>query len=172
MGPWSPNWRPDPTGERLAAIRLARRGGLLAGLIFAPLVGIAVALTQIAASGPPELDGSSRMAAGAIVAVFCAPGIALLGAGLAGSALGSRIEAAITGLAMAVGVPGAAVVSAVIGAFVAVSFADGVGDATDVVGRIVRAAVTAGIWVSPLIVLGSVLWIALVRRFASRRPEA
>ena len=63
----------------------------------------------------------------------------------------------------------AAVVSAVIGAFVAVSFADGVGDATDVVGRIVRAGVTAGVWVSPLIVLGSVLWIALVRRFASRR---
>lgn len=164
MGPWSPNWRPDPTGRRLAAIRLARRGGLLAGLIFTPLVGIAVVLMPSMVSPPEAFD--PHLAAAACVALFCAPGIALLGAGLAGSAPGPRLDAAVTGLALAVGVPVAAVASAVIGAFVAVSFAHGVGDATEVVGQIIRVGVTAAVRVSPLIVLGSILWIALVRRFA------
>ena len=35
--PWSPNWRPDPTGRRLVAIRAARRGALLAGIAYIPL---------------------------------------------------------------------------------------------------------------------------------------
>ena len=166
MGPWSPNWRPDPTGRRLAAIRLARRGGLLAGLIFTPLVGLAVALTPTEVSPLPAFDSPGWMAAAALVALFCAPGIALLGAGLAGSVLGPRSSAAVTGVAMAVGVPVAAVASAIIGAFVAVSFADGVGDATEVVGHILRGGVTAAVRISPLIVLGSIGWVALVRRFA------
>ncbi len=37
MGPWDPNWRPDPTGRRLEAIRAARRGALAAAVIFGPL---------------------------------------------------------------------------------------------------------------------------------------
>lgn len=167
MGPWSPNWRPDPTGRRLVAIRIARRGGLLAGLIFTPLVGLAVALTPSDLSPLPEFDSEGWMAATILVALFCAPGIALLGAGLAGSALDSRSSAAITGLAIAVGVPVAAVASAMIGAFIAVSLADGVGDATQVVGHLVRAGVTAAFRIAPLIVAGSVVWVVLVRRFAS-----
>jgi hypothetical protein len=165
MGPWSPNWRPDPTGRRLVAIRIARRGGLLAGLIFTPLVGFAVTLIPGNVSPPLEFDSPGWIAAG-VVAVFSAPGIALLGAGLAGSASGSRVDAAVTGVAIAVGVPVAAVTSAMIGAFVAVSFAHGVGDATEVVGHILRAGVTALVQISPLIVLGAILWVALVRRFA------
>jgi hypothetical protein len=165
VGPWSPNWRPDPTGRRLAAIRLARRGGLLAGVIFTPLVGLAVALMPREVSPPLAFDGPGWMAA-IFVALFCSPGIALLGAGLAGSALGPRSGAAVTGIAMTVGVPVAAAISAMIGAFVVVAVRLGVGDATDVVGHILTAGVTALVRISPLIVLGSVLWIALVRRFA------
>ena len=37
MGPWDPNWRPDPTGRRLEAIRAARRGALAAAVIFGAL---------------------------------------------------------------------------------------------------------------------------------------
>ena len=37
MGPWDPNWRPDPTGRRLEAIRVARRGALAAAVIFGTL---------------------------------------------------------------------------------------------------------------------------------------
>ena len=165
MGPWSPNWRPDPTGRRLAAIRLARRGGLLAALIFTPLVWLAVALTPSEVTPPLAFDSPGWMAA-LFVALFCAPGIALLGAGLAGSALGPRSGAAITGVAMAVGVPVAAVASAMIGAFVVVAIRLGVGDATDVVGHILSGGVLAAVRISPLIVLGSGLWIVLVRRFA------
>ena len=37
MGPWDPNWRPDPTGHRLVAIRAARRGAIVAAVIFGAL---------------------------------------------------------------------------------------------------------------------------------------
>jgi hypothetical protein len=168
MGPWSPNWRPDPTGRRLAAIRVARRGGLLAGLIFTPLVWLAAALTPTeAVTLPPPLDSSSWMLRTALVALFCAPGIALLGAGLAGSALGPRSTAAITGVAIAVGVPVAAVTSGMIAVFVAIAIGNGVGDATAIAGQLLRGGVTAAVRVSPLIVVGSVVWVVLVRRFAS-----
>jgi hypothetical protein len=166
MGPWSPNWRPDPTGRRLVAMRVARRGGLLATVIFTPLVGLAVVLTLSDASALPALDGEGWMAVAVLVSLFCAPGIALLGAGLAGSTLDSRSGAAITGVAIAVGVPVAAATSAMIGAFIAFSLADGVGDATQVVSHLVRAAMTAAVRISPLIVLGSAVWVVLVRRFA------
>ena len=169
MGPWSPNWRPDPTGRRLAAIRLARRGGLLAGLIFTPLVWLASELTprDAVALPPPPLDGSTWIVGAALVALFCAPGIALLGAGLAGSALGPRSSAAITGVAIAVGVPVAAVTSAMIAIFVAaVAVGNDVGDASAIAGQFLRGGVTAAARVSPLIVLGSALWVVLVRRFA------
>jgi hypothetical protein len=166
MGPWSPNWRPDPTGRRLEAIRVSRRGGLLAGLIFTPLVAVAVELTPSETSPVTGFDGPGWMAAGVLVALFCAPGIALLGAGLAGSALGTRSSAAVTGLAIAVGVPVAAVTSAMIGVFVFVAFSNGVGDATEVVGRVLRAGVTAAVRISPLIAAGAAAWVILVRRFA------
>jgi len=169
MGPWSPNWRPDPTGRRLAAIRLARRGGLLAGLIFTPLVWLAAELTPSDDVALPRVpvDGSTWILGAALVALFCAPGIALLGAGLAGSALGPRPGAAITGIAIAVGVPVAAVASAMIGVFVAaIAVGNSAGEASSIAGQLLRGGVTAAVRVSPLIVLGSVLWIALVRRFA------
>ena len=41
MGPWDPNWRPDPTGRRLEAIRVARRGALAAAVIFGALEVVA-----------------------------------------------------------------------------------------------------------------------------------
>jgi hypothetical protein len=168
MGPWSPNWRPDPTGRRLEAIRVARRGGLLAAMIFTPLVWLAVALTPSDAVTlpPPPLDGSGWMAAAALVALLCAPGIALLGAGLAGSALGSRPGGAITGVAIGIGVPVAAVMSAMIGAFVAISVGHGVEDAAAIAGHLLRGGVTAAVWISPLVAFGSAAWVVLVRRFA------
>src|SRR5262245_26191951 len=166
MGPWSPNWRPDPTGRRLEMIRVVRRGGLLAALIFTPLVWLAVALTPTDAVTlpPPALDSSGWMAAAALVALLCAPGIALLGAGLAGSTLGSRSGAVVTGIAIAVGVPVAAVTSAIIGAFVTIALSHGVGDATTVAGQLLRGGVTAAVRISPLIAVGSALWVVLVRR--------
>lgn len=166
MGPWSPNWRPDPTGRRLAAIRLARWGGWLSVLLFTPLVALAAGMSPDGTIPVGRKGEIEQPMAALVVALFCAPGVALLGAGLAGSAVGSRSEAAISGLAMAVGVPVAAVASALIGAFVLVAFADGVGLATRALGDVVRSGVTAAVRISPLIAIAAAAWVLLLRRFA------
>jgi len=165
MGPWSPNWRPDPTGRRLAAMRIARRGGLLAGLIFTPMVALTVELTPGGTTNVPGLDEAGWIGVSIAMAFLCAPGLALLGAALAGSTQGQPVDAVVTGVAMAVGVPIAAVLSAIIGTFIVVAFRSGVGDATDFIGTLVRAAVTAGLRISPLVALGAAGWVVLVRRF-------
>ena len=106
MGPWDPNWRPDPTGRRLEAIRVARRGALAAAVIFGALEVLATVV------GSPVRSGSWRMphrSLGLMLALFSLPALALLGAGLTSAALGTPSTAASAGLAMGVGVPVAAV---------------------------------------------------------------
>jgi hypothetical protein len=162
MGPWSPNWRPDPTGRRLEAIRVARRGALLAAVIFGVLVAVAVLR---APAGLPSLPWSDWETA-SLIAVFSLPALALLGAGLTAAAIASRSSAVMAGLAMAVGAPVAAVTSAIIAVFVAVAIRFGVDQAAEAAGRIIRGGVIAAAWISPLMVIGAVAWVVLVRRFA------
>ena len=57
MGPWDPNWRPDPTGRRLVAIRAARRGALAAAVIFGALEVVA---TIVAIPADSTLLGDPR----------------------------------------------------------------------------------------------------------------
>jgi hypothetical protein len=162
VGPWDPNWRPDPTGRRLIAIRAARRGAIAAAVIFG---GLEVVATVIA---PPmaDLEPGADLFAGVFLALSSLPGLALLGAGLTSAALGSRSSAASAGLAIGVGIPVAAVTSAMIGVFILVGFAGGVGQGSDAAGRLLRAGVTAAVRISPLIGLASVAWVLLVRRLA------
>jgi hypothetical protein len=160
MGPWSPDWRPDPSGRRLAGIRAARRGAALAAGIFGALVTIAVLR---APAETPSLPSANLISA-LEVAAFSVPGLALLGAGLTGAALGSRASAAMAGLAMGVGVPVAAVTSAMIAAFVISGVLDSLEQAATTAGEILRGGVTAAVWISPLIALGSVAWVVIVRR--------
>jgi hypothetical protein len=160
VGPWDPNWRPDPTGRRLVAIRASRRGALAAALIFGALEVVATDLALPAATGKPEWS----IGAGLLVALFSLPALALLGAGLTSAALGSRSSAASAGLAMGVGVPVAAVTSAMIAVFVLVNAVSGAGDGTDAAGFLLRTGVTAAVRISPLIGLASVGWVLLVRR--------
>lgn len=164
MGPWDPNWRPDPTGRRLAGMRAARRGALTAAAIFGSLVVVAAAVAPPFSSSVPRMD----VLAGVLVALFSLPGLALLGAGLTAAALGSRPSAASAGLAIGVGSPVAAVTSAMIGAFILAGLVGGAGRGGDAAGTLLRAGVTAAVRISPLIVLGSVAWVALVRRFGPR----
>jgi integral membrane sensor domain MASE1 len=172
MGPWSPDWRPDPTGRRLAAMRIARRGGLLAGMIFTPLVALTVELTPGGTTNVPGLDDAGWIGVSIAIALLCAPGLALLGAALAGSTQGDRVDAVVTGVAMALGVPVAAVLSAIIGTFVVVAFRYGVGDATDFIGTLLRAGVTAALRITPLVVVGAAGWVVLVRRFGRTTPSS
>ena len=164
MGPWDPNWRPDPTGRRLAGMRAARRGALASAVIFGSLVVVAAVVTPPFMSTVPRLD----VLAGGLIALFSMPGLALLGAGLTSAALGSRSSAASAGLAIGIGSPVAAVTSAMIGAFILVGLAAGASRGGDVAGTLLRAGVTAAVRISPLIALGSVAWVALVRRVAPR----
>ncbi len=163
MGPWDPNWRPDPTGRRLVAIRAARRGALLAAVIFGGLVLVAALVAPPLASSTPGVD----LAAGVVIAVASLPALALLGAGLTSAALGSRSSAASAGLAMAVGAPVAAVTSAMICTFL-VGLAPVHLDGLDAAGRVLRVGVSAAVRIAPLIALGSVGWVVLLRRLGPR----
>jgi hypothetical protein len=160
VGPWDPNWRPDPTGRRLIAIRAARRGALASAVIFGLLEVVATVVALPVAIVTP----AGPFGAGVILALFSLPGLALLGAALTSAALGSRSSAASAGLAMGVGVPVAAVTSAMIGAFLLVSALPGAGDGAAAAGMLLRAGVTAAVRISPLIALASAAWVLLVRR--------
>lgn len=155
--PWSPNWRPDPSGHRLATIRAARRGGLLAGIVYLPVGASVLAVSDL----PDTL---------ALIALLVGlPAVALLGAGLASSALGSAPEAAATGLAFAIGAPVAAVTSLVIGAFVVSLFAPG---HPDLAGMLVRTGVTTALGVAPLVAAAAAVWVVAVRLVARPRTAA
>jgi hypothetical protein len=174
VGPWDPNWRPDPTGQRLAGIRAARRGALASTVIFGPLVLLATLAAPLASTrSQPLLEdwlrdiniNNADTIARVAIALISLPGLALLGAGLTSAALGSRTNAATAGLAMGVGVPVASVTSALIGAFFLGEMAVGPGQGSVLAGDLLRAGVTAAVRISPLIVLGSVAWVLAVRRF-------
>ena len=152
-------------------MRVARRGGLLAALIFTPLVALTVELTPGGTTNLPGLDEAGWISVAIVMALFCAPGMALLGAALAGSTQGDRVDAIVTGVALAIGVPVAAVLSGIIGMFIVVAIKSGVEDATDFIGTLVRAAVTAAFRISPLVALGAAGWVVLVRRFGRTTLE-
>lgn len=156
--PWSPNWRPDPTGGRLIAIRAARRGALLAGILYLPTGAIALVMSSIAMTDEIRL----------LVLVIGLPAVALLGAGLAPATIGSRIDAVVAGVALAIGAPVAAVTSILIGALVVDIFA---APNVDLVGPLLRGGVMAAVGVAPLVALASAAWVLAVRRL-SRPPGA
>src|SRR4051794_7576999 len=163
MGPWAPNWRPAPTGRRLEAIRVARRGALAAAVIFGALEVLATVVAVPA--GPVLADATPLLGFG--LALLSLPALALLGAGLTSAALGTPSTAASAGLAMGVGVPVAAVTSAMIGAFVLVGMlgaSTGHADGADAAAVLLRVGVTAAVRISPLIALASIVWVLLVRR--------
>ncbi len=161
--PWSPNWRPDPTGRRAIAIRSSRRGALLAGVLLWPLVLLATLTT------PGALEADVRQVV--LVAALSWPGLALLGAGLAPAALGSRIDATVAGIALGIGAPIAAITSALIGVAIIASISStgaGVGEA---LGMTIRLGVLGALRWSPLLVVVVVVWLVVVRQTERRRTD-
>ena len=151
--PWSPDWRPDESGARLRRIYVARRGAAVAGLLWIP-VGLVATWQTV-----------DRPDVALLIVVAGAAGVALLGAGLASATAGSIVDAIVAGVAMAVGVPVAAVASFLIaGAFL--DFATDQAD--EVPSRILRFGVTAVLRVLPLVLLAVVSWVVIVRRYARR----
>jgi hypothetical protein len=155
--PWSPNWRPDPSGRRIIAIRSSRRGAFWAGLLLWPLVLLATVTTPV----PPDQDIDVRVMV--LVASLSWPGLALLGAGLAPTATGSRVDAFVAGVAMGVGAPVAAITSALIAiAIVAVVSTTGATTGA-VLGLTIRLGVLGAMRYAPLVAVAVVVWIWLVR---------
>jgi hypothetical protein len=151
--PWSPSWRPAKDDSRLRRILLARRGAAMAGLLWIP-----VALAATWQSGlRPELL--------VLIVVMGSAGVALLGAGLAPAAVGSLVDAAVVGVAMAIGAPVAAVTSMVIAGFIVDAALERV---DDLPGTILRRGMLAAIAVAPLVALAVVGWLVSVRRYARR----
>jgi hypothetical protein len=162
--PWSPDWRPDPTGRRLVAIRAARWGALLAALLLWPLTLLAT-LTTPGASDQP-------VAWSVLIAALSWPGLALLGAGLAPAAVGSRIDAVVAGIALAVGAPVAAVTSTVIGAVIVLALSSEGGQAGEAAGIAIRLGVQGAVRLAPLLAVATIIWVLTVRRVAAGpRPK-
>ncbi len=161
MGPWDPNWRPDPTGQRLIAIRASRRGALTAAVLFGTLEFASVM------AAPPPIHAAPRdeLLVALVITLFSIPALALLGAALTSAVLGSRTSAASAGLAIGVGVPVAAVASVMIGGFIVGGIAGGFDRGADVAGDVLTTGVTAAVRISPLIAVAATAWAMLVRRF-------
>lgn len=163
MGPLDPNWPPDASGRRLATIRIARRGALLAAALFAPIGLLATSfIPTVEPTGAP-------VGAAAIAGLAGLAGVALLGAGLTPAALGSRIDALAVGVAMAIGVPVAAVTSALIGTFMSGSVLGGFDEGAALAGKMLRAGVTDATRTAPLVILAATVWVLIVRRWGIPR---
>jgi hypothetical protein len=159
VDPRSPSWRPDPTGRRLATIRIARRGALLAAVLFAPVGAVGMAVL-------PPIDLLATPVASSLAGLAGLAGVALLGAGLAPAAAGSRIDGLVVGVALGIGAPVAAVTSALIGTFLAGSALHGFDEGARLTGEILRSGVSGAIRLSPLVALASAIWVVVVRRWS------
>lgn len=153
--PWSPDWRPDASGTRLATIRAARRGALVAALVYLPVGAVAALFAHLPL---PE-----ALAASAVVVGL--PGVALLGAGLAPATLGATVDAVVAGIAFAIGAPVAAVTSVLIGGWLLSLIAAG---DVDLAGPILRTGVLAALGVAPGVGLAAAIWVTAVRRLRPR----
>jgi len=162
--PWSPNWRPDPTGGRLLTIRVARRGAYLAAGIYVP---IAVVAAFLAASPLAALPTALVTPIAMIAVLSGVAGVALLGAGLAPAAMGSKIDAVVVGVALAIGAPVAATASFVVWGWVIDSW---MAEQADVAAPFLRAGVTAALQVAPLVAIGAAAWVMILRRVSPPLP--
>ena len=163
--PWSPNWRPDPTGGRLVTIRAARRGAYLAAAIYLPIAGVAALLAANPLADLPRVFAAPIATIAVLSGVV---GVALLGAGLAPAALGSRIDAFVVGIALAIGAPVAATASFVIWGWVIDSW---MAERADFAAPFLRAGVLAALQLAPLVAAGAAAWVVILRRVSPRPPE-
>ena len=158
--PWSPNWRPDPTGHRLASIRTARRGAALAAVLLGGVTVIAGIVAPEAAGRPWSVPVA--------IALMAVPALALLGAALAPTAVGSRVDAVVVGFALAIGAPVAAALSTGIAVFVVVAVSEFTEFTGLALGEIIRMGVASATRVAPLVAIAAVIWVIALRRLERR----
>jgi hypothetical protein len=131
----------------------------LAAILFAPVGAVGMAIL-------PPIEPLISPMASALAGIAGLAGVALLGAGLAPAAQGSRVDGLAVGLALAVGVPVAAVTSALIGTFLAGSALHGFDEGGLLAGQVLRGGVNGAVRLSPLVALASTIWVVVIRRWA------
>ena len=159
--PWSPNWRPDPSGRRLIAIRSSRRGALWAALLLWPLVLLATVTT-------PGATDQADLRQIIMAAAFSWPGLALLGAGLAPAAIGSRIDALVAGIALGIGAPIAAITSMLIGIAAIYLLYGTSASAGEALGMTIRLGVLGAMRLAPFVAIAVAVWLFVVRQVRIR----
>jgi hypothetical protein len=148
-------------------IRVARRGAILAAAIYVPISIVATVAAVLAARPMTALPAAVTTPIAMMAVVSGVAGVALLGAGLAPAALGSRIDAVVVGIALAIGAPVAAMASFVIWGWVIDSW---FGERADLAAPLLRAGVSAALQVAPLVAIGSAAWVAILRRISPPLP--
>jgi hypothetical protein len=97
--------------------------------------------------------------------------LALLGAGLAPAAVGSRIDAVVVGVALAIGAPVAAALSTAIAVLFAFALRPEFTNVTgEAVGDVIRVGVAGALRVGPLLAVVAVMWVIVIRKL-ERRAE-
>ena len=124
-------------------------------------------VTVIAGAVAPEAAGRPLTVPIAI-AVMAIPALALLGAGLAPTAIGSRVDAVVVGVALAIGAPVAAALSTGIAVFVVLATSDLDEFAGSALGEVIRMGVASALRVAPLLAVVAVLWVIAVRSLERR----
>jgi hypothetical protein len=128
-------------------------------------------LTLVATLTTPGVLNLPDLRPVVLIAVLSWPGLALLGAGLAPAAVGSRIDAVVAGVALAIGAPIAAITSTLISVAIVVGLLSqdlglGVGDA---LGTTIRLGVLGAVRLAPLVATAVVIWVFAVRQLELRR---
>jgi hypothetical protein len=125
-------------------------------------------VTTVAAIVAPEADGLPLIIP-LTITMAAIPALALLGAGLAPAATGSRVDAAVAGIAFAIGAPVAAALSSMIAVFVYFAMnPDVTGLAGEAVGDVIRVGVGAAMRVAPMLAAAAALWVVVVRQLERR----
>jgi hypothetical protein len=124
-------------------------------------------VTAVAGIVSPEAAGRPITVPIAI-ALMAVPALALLGAALAPTAVGSRVDAVVVGVALAIGAPVAAALSTGIAVFVAVAVSEFTEFTGLAVGEVIRMGVASAIRVGPVLAVAALVWVIAVRRLERR----
>jgi hypothetical protein len=124
-------------------------------------------VTVIAGVVAPEAAGRP-LTVPAAIAAMAIPALALLGAGLAPTAVGSRVDAVVVGIALAIGAPVAAALSTAIAVFIVIAASPLDDLAAPAVGEVIRMGVGSALRVAPLLGTAAIVWV-VVLRYLDRR---
>jgi len=124
-------------------------------------------VTAVAGIVAPEAAGRPLTVPVAI-ALMAIPALALLGAGLAPTAVGSRVDAVVVGVALAIGAPVAAALSTAIAVFFVLAMSDFDELAGPAVAEVIRMGVVSASRVAPLLAVVALMWVLVVRHLDRR----